>query len=184
VSGQSKTKQRGLYTYTHGKPNGAKSCTHVLARFSTPSLVKRCTESWRFHSPDREVVVTSNKTVGRYVPARAVKSAGTPQRLPDCLGLHTLAEHGGVWCGASLPMTASLQWVRKSRKELVGFCCEPCTTAKRFPATENWFLVCKKGSELTTLRKDELFILLILPSLSACTPHCKSTNLQNTQGKV
>jgi hypothetical protein len=123
-----------------------------------PESVKKCMSTWRKYNPDYTINLINRDNLARFLPGVDIfgmKMATTPQRTADLVRVHVLAEHGGVWCDATIMMTGPLNFVHKNgNRELVGYHIVGGNTKPEWPVIENWFFACPPGSEFVIRWRD------------------------------
>ena len=90
-----------------------------------PTSVTKCIQTWKVTNPDHDVIILGPKNIKQFLPEIDIlnmKMATTPQRTADLVRVHVLAEHGGIWCDATIMLTGPLNFVHENRGyELIGY---------------------------------------------------------------
>lgn len=123
-----------------------------------PDSVQKCMQTWRKYNPDYEINLISRQNLSTYLPGVDVlgmKMADTPMRTADLVRVHVLAEHGGVWCDATIMMTGSVNFVNEyTGMDFIGFHIGGSNNKKEWPIIENWFFACPPKSDFVTKWRD------------------------------
>lgn len=115
-----------------------------------PAFVQACLANWRHFAPDHELRLLDRHSLAPWLPAlRADFDALPAYRQADCLRIHLLARHGGVWMDASTLLSRDLGWLHEARArhaaEYVGFYIDRYSTRPELPIIENWFMASVPG---------------------------------------
>ena len=80
-----------------------------------PEIVKICTESWKKHNPDYQIVILNNRTLKHYLPnidiSSMPRSKDFPARFSDFVRIFILEKYGGIWIDASSICNQPFYWV-------------------------------------------------------------------------
>lgn len=84
-----------------------------------PEVVQKCVESWRYHNPDREVILLSKQNLDQYVilsdyiPNGDLKKIKGITALSDVIRILLLKELGGIWIDSTVLCLKPLsQWIK------------------------------------------------------------------------
>jgi len=120
-----------------------------------PDSVQKCMQTWRKYNPDYEIKIISSENLSTIIPnidVLGMKMADTPQRTSDLVRLHVLAEHGGVWCDATVMMTGPIDFIDEyTGVDLVGY---HIGGSKGWPVIESWFFACPPKSDFVVKWRD------------------------------
>jgi hypothetical protein len=130
-----------------------------------PEIVKICTESWKKHNPDYQIVILNNRTLKHYLPnidiSSMPRSKDFPARFSDFVRIFILEKYGGIWIDASSICNQPFYWVNSiqnhTKCECVCYYIEFTEEKvnKDTPVIENWFIAAVPGSSFIKDWKDE-----------------------------
>lgn len=126
-----------------------------------PETVKLCMKSWQKYNPNYEIRMMHKDTYAQYVTTLPNEIANhpnfndCPQHFADLVRIYAIAEHGGVWCDASILMYESLDNILPQNfdYELFAYFVRPKISI--YPVIENWFFAAPPGSEFVRRWRDE-----------------------------
>lgn len=135
-----------------------------------PDVVKYCVHGWKKYNPNYEIKILTLNNYEKYItiPERIKNHHNfkdSHQRFSDLIRCYALAEHGGIWCDASILMNEPLDnWLFPMKTDFSGFHIKTThyttggvtnLTTTLPPLIESWFFACTKDSKFMKLWKDE-----------------------------
>ena len=138
----------------------------MMARFTGMSSASSgpdtlCVETWRKYNPNYEVIFMYKENYSQYVdiPDEIAKHPNfndSHARFADLIRLYVLAEHGGVWCDASILLKDSLDnWLFPHLAEFAGFYFGLHQKEGFPPQLITWCFACCVDSPFMKLWRDE-----------------------------
>lgn len=167
-------------------PHSAHGVPRVMYTFwdseRPPPFVAACLDNWAAWNPGWRIVLLHRGNARDHtggVDPFAARHADSPQRISDYVRLLVLAEHGGVWCDASMLMRARLDellaawegaWYGVGTQGRAGPHAGPSgpvragfyaywlrafTTRDEAPVIESWWFAAARGNTFMRAWRDE-----------------------------
>ena len=115
-----------------------------------PELVKICINNWKELHPDFEINILNNETIHTFLPNFPKLKDFNPVFKSDLLRLSLLKEYGGIYLDASVFLNQRLdQYISfyiENNLDLLVFSSEGHPNEKKYPITENWFIISEKNN--------------------------------------
>ena len=115
-----------------------------------PELVKICINNWKELHPDFEINILNNETIHAFLPNFPKLKDFNPVFKSDLLRLSLLKEYGGIYLDASVFLNQRLdQYISfyiENNLDLLVFSSEGHPNEKKYPITENWFIISEKNN--------------------------------------
>lgn len=115
-----------------------------------PELVKICINNWKELHPDFEINILNNETIHTFLPNFPKLKDFNPVFKSDLLRLSLLKEYGGIYLDASVFLNQRLdQYISfyiENNLDLLVFSSEGHPNDKKYPITENWFIISEKNN--------------------------------------
>ena len=115
-----------------------------------PELVKICINNWKELHPDFEINILNNETIQAFLPNFPKLKDFNPVFKSDLLRLSLLKEYGGIYLDASVFLNQRLdQYISfyiENNLDLLVFSSEGHPNEKKYPITENWFIISEKNN--------------------------------------
>ena len=115
-----------------------------------PELVKICINNWKELHPDFEINILNNETIHTFLPNFPKLKDFNPVFKSDLLRLSLLKEYGGVYLDASVFLNQRLEqyisFYIENNLDLLVFSSEGHPNDKKYPITENWFIISEKNN--------------------------------------
>ena len=115
-----------------------------------PEVVKICINNWKELHPDFEINILNNETIHTFLPNFPKLKDFNPVFKSDLLRLSLLKEYGGIYLDASVFLNQRLdQYISfyiENNLDLLVFSSEGHPNDKKYPITENWFIISEKNN--------------------------------------
>lgn len=115
-----------------------------------PELVKICINNWKELHPDFEINILNNETIHTFLPNFPKLKDFNPVFKSDLLRLSLLKEYGGIYLDASVFLNQRLDqhisFYIENNLDLLVFSSEGHPNDKKYPITENWFIISEKNN--------------------------------------
>lgn len=115
-----------------------------------PEVVKICINNWKELHPDFEINILNNETIHTFLPNFPKLKDFNPVFKSDLLRLSLLKEYGGIYLDASVFLNQRLDqhisFYIENNLDLLVFSSEGHPNDKKYPITENWFIISEKNN--------------------------------------